>query len=88
MILPIILPDPRTRRINECIEDALDDLERWKIAVETFLSLIPDFRYTDITYCDHGTGRDILALVEGFKPHSARIVEERARERAEEAESF
>ena len=35
-----------------------------------------------VTFCDHGCGEDIIALIEGFKPHDAARVEHAARELA------
>lgn len=85
-IAPIILPDPRTRIITECIEDALDDLERLLVAWLALKNAAEHFREGRVTLCDHGCALDILALIPGFEPHSEEVVAQRARELAEERE--
>lgn len=80
-IAPIILPDPRTRIITECIEDALDH-DRLKVLdyFRAGLELVSSLRWNRISYCDNGCGIDMEAIIKGFEPYAEEKIEQNARE--------
>lgn len=76
-----IREDPReTDFIDEYADDAEKDRSEIIAKMWTNLrELAAMLRHGNVTYCDAGTGRDIVALIEQLRPHPADRVEAHAR---------
>jgi hypothetical protein len=73
------------KRINECIDDSLEDRLEILAWYEQGLRLLLRLHEDRVTLCDAGCGVDIQGIVESVKPWSVeevrRVAEEVARDR-------
>lgn len=74
--------DPREAKfIADYVADAVEDLELvTEVLGRAYQELIENLHHHGVTYCDAGNGRDILALLDQFKPYAVERVEQHARE--------